>query len=193
MIDDLGTLYREHPYLLHATADSLQGPWQRQSFAIDETQGNRYVGAPCVVHFDGQYWMLFETMWNERRGLEMARSSDLVSWQRDRIEVITNQPSKRRDPCMFWDEQRGEWLIYLCSVEAPRSLITVCRSADLKTFSEPTVVLALDDHCPWGSLESPFVVPEQLILSFFTHSMHHYHETVVLVMTAMMPSTGLIR
>ena len=37
MMDDLGKLYREHPFLLHATSASISGTWTRIGFAIDES------------------------------------------------------------------------------------------------------------------------------------------------------------
>jgi len=181
MVDDLRTLYREHPYILHATADEVTGPWTRHGFAIDESAGIRYVGAPFVVRRGRGYVMLVESVWGEKRGLEIVRSDDLVRWTRDRMEVITNQPSMRRDPCILRDEDRGDWLIYLCVPWRGQSQITLCRTRDFETFSEPQVVLSLDDGCPWGSLESPFVVRRnERYYLFFTHSMHHYHETAVI-------------
>lgn len=182
MMDDLGKLYREHPYLLHATAKSITGPWARVSFAIDESSATRYVGAPFVVRHGSQYLMIFEAMRGEKRGLEIARSDDLMTWTRNRKEVITNQPSMRRDPCILRDDDRGDWLIYLCAPSPKQSQITLCRTMDFRTFSEPQVVLALNDGCSWGSLESPFVVHRnEGYYLFFTHSMHHYRETVAIV------------
>ncbi|MDA3872910.1 MAG: family 43 glycosylhydrolase [Kiritimatiellae bacterium] len=175
-------LYREHPYLLHATSGSIGGSWTRRGFAIDESGTTRYVGAPCVVCHDGQYLMMVETMWGEKRGLEIARSDDLAHWTRDREEVILNQPPLRRDPCIIRDDESGDWLIYLCSPGQGLSRITFCRTTDFRVYSEPRMVLSLDDGCPWGSLESPFVVRRDgYWYLFFTHSMHHYRETVVLV------------
>ena len=181
MLDNLVALYREHPFLLHATAPALTGPWTRIGFAVDESATTRYVGAPFVIRRDGEYLMMMEAMWGERRGLEIARSHDLVHWTRDRREVITNQPALRRDPCIVRDEERGEWMVYLCVPAAGQSRITVCRTTDFESYSEPRTVLALDDGWPWGSLASPFVVKRgDLYYLFFTHSMRHYHETVVL-------------
>jgi hypothetical protein len=181
MMDDLGKLYREHPFLLHATSASISGTWTRIGFAIDESSNTRYLGAPFVVRQGSQYLMMLEAMWDEKRGLEIARSDDLVNWFRDRKEVITNQPTMRRDPCILRDDDRGDWLIYLCSPSSGQSQITLCRTSNFLAFSEPQVVLALDDGCPWGSLESPFVIyRNEHYYLFLTHSMHHYRETVVI-------------
>jgi len=178
---DRSRLYRDHPHLMHASAPSIDGPWTRHDWAIDDSQGERYVGAPFVVRHDGRYVMLFEARWGRRRGLELAFSDDLFDWQRTGREVITNQPAMRRDPCLVRDEQRGDWLLYLCVPIDGRSTLTVCRTADFEAYSEPTVVLSLDDGCEWGSLESPFVIPGHggWYLAF-THSMRRYCETVVL-------------
>ena len=114
MLDDLGELYREHPYLLHATARSMPGPWTRRGFALDDSNGQRYLGAPCVIRSprpDGLYMMVFEAMWDGRRGLELAFSDDLNEWRRTRREVITGQPEMRRDPCILRDDGAGEWLV----------------------------------------------------------------------------------
>jgi len=133
-------LYREHPYLLHATSESITGPWSRVGFAIDESGDTRYVGAPFAFRQkDSQYLMIFEAMWDEKRGLEIARSDDLVHWTRDRKEVITNQPAMRRDPCVLRDDDRGDWLIYLCSPHPLQSQITLCRTSDFVTLSQRSV------------------------------------------------------
>lgn len=182
IVDDLAELYRVHPYLLHATARSPAGPWTRQGFALDDSDGERYLGAPFIVRHDDRYVMLFEAMWNGRRGLELAFSEDLATWRRTREKVITGQAPMRRDPCILRDGAAGDWLIYLCVPAGRRSTITVCRTDDFRSFSEAHVVLSLDDDCPWGSLESPYVIPRGgLWYLAFTHSMHHYRETPVLV------------
>lgn len=180
--EDFAVLYREHPYLLHATAPDLHGPWKRESFALDDSGGHRFVGASFVVQQSGTYKMLVAGMWGDVKALEIAQSDDLYTWHRDRQQVITNQPPRTRDPCILWDEASNEWWIYLCSVDRPRSLITRCRTKDFVSFSEPEIVLELADDCPHGSLESPFVVSyDGKWYLFFTNTMFGYHETVVIV------------
>jgi hypothetical protein len=182
LLDDLGQLYDQHPYLLHATAPAVTGPWTRRGFALDDSAGRHYLGAPFVVRHEGRYVMLFEAKWENKRGLEIAFSDDLAHWTRTRREAVTNQPPMRRDPCLVRDEAAGDWLLYLCTPASEGSTITVCRTSDFVTFSAPQVVLALADDCHWSSLESPFVVRRQgLWYLALTHSMNHYHETPVLV------------
>ncbi|MEM6552454.1 MAG: hypothetical protein AAF750_10070 [Planctomycetota bacterium] len=179
---DYELLYREHPYLLHASASDPLGPWTHHGFALDDSQDQRYLGAPFVVRHGQRYLMMVEAMWNGRRGLEIATSDDLHHWTRDRQEVITNQPPARRDPCIIRNPNADNWLIYLCIPdEDGHSSITVCTTPDFREYSDPRVVLTLQDHCNWGSLESPFVViRDGVFFLFFTNSMNHYRETVVI-------------
>jgi len=181
LLDDKERMYEEHPYLLHASAPELHGPWIRHPWALDDSRGERYLGAPFVVKHAGAWLMLFEAKHGGRRGLELARSEDLFHWKRERTPIVTDLPHMRRDPCVAVDAKTGDYLLYLCVPRGAVSLVTVSRTTDFRTFSPAKVVLSLADGCPWASLESPFAVPyDGRWYLFFTHSMHHYHETPVL-------------
>ena len=39
-------LYRYHPYLGHCTTRDPMGAWKRQTWALDESEGTEYLGAP---------------------------------------------------------------------------------------------------------------------------------------------------
>ena len=174
-------LYRFHPYLGHATSVAPEHAWHRQGFALDDSHGAEYLGAPFVVWLRRQkrYVMLFESRIDDHRALELAYSTDLSCWNRTGIPVLQDLPETKRDPCIL-EQEDGSFLIFLCTPNPDGSSITVTRTTDFTKFDSPKTCLLIRDGITRGGMESPFVVQRNgLYYLFFTYAHRHYYETVV--------------
>jgi hypothetical protein len=177
------TLYRFHPYIGHATSVQSMGTWQRQDFALDDRRGSEYLGAPFVVWLEKrrEYLMLFESMIEGRRELEIAHSADLSHWHRTGAPVLGHLAETKRDPCIV-RQADGGFLVYLCTPNPEGSSVTVTRTADFERFEEPRTCLLIKDGATYGGAESPFVTRRNgLHYMFFTYAHRHYYETIVCV------------
>jgi hypothetical protein len=176
-------LYEYHPYIGHATATDPLGEWTRCPWAIDDSDGAQYLGAPWVAWLpgEGRYVMLFESKIAGRRELELAYSTDLFTWQRTGQPVLAHLAHTKRDPCVISGDQ-GEYLLYLCTPSAQGSSITVTPTRDFRHYGETRTCLLIEDGVSWGGLESPFVLRRgSLYYLFATYAHRHYDETMVWV------------
>lgn len=174
-------LYRYHPYIGHATSVDPEKGWRNEGFALDDSRGAEYLGAPFVVrlHRQQRYIMLFESMIGGRRTMELAYSADLFRWQRTHTPVLQNLPETKRDPCIV-EQGDGSFLIFLCTPNPSGSSVTVTKTSDFESFEPPKTCLLIRDGITYGGIESPFVVKRNgLYYLFFTYAHRHYYETVV--------------
>ena len=156
----------EHEFL-HATANSLLGPWTEQPNVLvsDKNFGEQVLWAPCVIerepgHFSMFYYADLLQPENIALGLRQAESTDLSHWQR---VGATSAPNARapggRDPFVLRDGSR--WLLYSVGVdEGSRGQILCSESYDpaLRIWS-PALPVITDpvptDPSRRGNLQSP--------------------------------------
>ena len=176
--EDDGVLYQFHPFISHfVTNDPLSG-WQPVGFALDESSGTEYLGAPFVFrHHQGGYRMILESLRKGVRILEMAESADLYDWKRLGEPLFEELGYTKRDPCVVYE--KSTYRIYLCNPRQGKSVITLAETDDFRKFRY-TDVLSIDDGSGYGGIESPFVLKhENWFYLFFTYAHRQYYETIV--------------
>ncbi|MCY4561884.1 MAG: hypothetical protein OXC03_06225 [Flavobacteriaceae bacterium] len=181
-------LYRYHPYLGHLTSNDATKNWKREKFAIDESTGTEYVGAPYVVwHEESERWvMVVETFLEGNRRMEVCWSDDLYNWERT-YEAILPETLwlTARDPHIIKGED-GKYWIHLVSVDdsvSPTiSQIVRLKTIDFVNFEEPQPIMGIADNVSWCGVESPFLIQRNnLWYLFFTYAHRRYTETIVVV------------
>jgi hypothetical protein len=180
-------LYRYHPYLGHMSTTDPMGEWKRHDWALDESEGTEYLGAPAVVWVPDRekYAMVLETRLEDTRRLEVCWSSDLEEWERTYVPILPDDLwISTRDP-QIMARPNGEFWIHLTTFGAKgvkQSQIIRLVTRDFVTFSGPEIVMGVDD-CEWATLmESPFLVEAHgLWYLFFTYAHRRYTETPVVV------------
>ncbi|MFI3295750.1 MAG: hypothetical protein R3Y19_06990 [Rikenellaceae bacterium] len=180
-------LYRYHPYLGHATTTgSPLESWKREKFALDESAGTEYLGAPYVVWHEesGRYAMVVET-WRDTRRLEVYWSDDLYDWQETAVPILPETLwVGTRDPHIMRGDDGKYWIHVVATGNkgVGESQVLRIRTSDFVTFDEPETILGIQD-CTWATLiESPFLVERNgLWYLFFTYAHRRYAETVVVV------------
>lgn len=180
---DKSQLYSIHPYLGHAICKGDIKEWKRIGFALDDSKGVSYLGAPFVTwHEETQkYIMIFESIIDGRRAMEMAESQDGMNWERQGKSIITDLGYTKRDPFIIKGDD-GLYRIYLANPRKEGSSISVTKTKDFKTFSSSKICLSIDDDVSWSGIESPSVVyRNSKYYLFFTYAHRHYYETVVIV------------
>ncbi len=182
--ENMDILYSWHPHIAHAISKNpLQG-FERVGFAIDDRQGEEYVGAPYVVWLEEKqtYLMIFESKIESQRTLEYAYSKDLYNWERMREPAFTNLGYTRRDPCVL--KENGMYNVYICNPEKGGSSVSLTQTKDFIDVSNTKTCFKCYDGLDWGGCESPFVVKRKdLYYLFFTYAHHQYNETRVFVST----------
>jgi hypothetical protein len=175
------TFYDVHPYLGHAVSTDPTTKWTRRPWALDDSKGEEYVGAPYVVQLkDGRYLMLLETRLQGTRTMEFAWSDDLYTWKRTYKSALPWLPSGTRDPCILHDGER--YLIYLATPRKEGSAITFTATRDFKTFDTTRICLSIPDAIWYAGAESPYVLKRNgLYYLFLTYAHRHYYETMVYV------------
>jgi hypothetical protein len=153
----------------------------RLPWALDDSRGTAYVGAPFVVWLEeqGEYVMVFQSMSNGHRMLELAYSADLEHWERTGRPILDYLPEGSRDPCVIRNDD-GSFLLYLATPTPTGSSITVTRTRDFKQFDTTHTCLTIKDAIWYSGAESPFVLQRNgLYYLFVTYAHRHYFETLV--------------
>jgi len=178
-------LYRYHPYLGHAVTDNPTRAWERLPFALDESLGTEYLGAPYVIwHDESQRWvMILQTRFEERYGLEVCWSGDLHHWERTNTPIMEDiLRSSTRDPHIMKGPDEKYWTHVVSSGidQADNAQIIRFKTKDFRSFEEPEVIMEI--ACIRTAIESPFVLERNgLWYLFCTYAHRRYEETVVIV------------
>lgn len=179
-------LYRYHPYLGHCTTTGTIEEWKREPFAIDESKGTEYLGAPFVIWHDEsqRYAMVVET-WRDKRRLEVYWSDDLMSWEETNAPILPDALwVGTRDPHIMKGADGKYWIHVVATGNkgVEQSQVLRIRTKDFVHFDAPETILGIDD-CKWATLmESPFLVERNgLWYLFFTYAHRRYAETLVVV------------
>lgn len=181
--DDMDQLYTYHPYIGHSICGDNIYDWTKQPHALDDSNGEEYLGAPFVTYLEtqGRYVMLFEAMQNKKRILELAYSDDCYYWERQGESILQSLGYTKRDPFIMKSKE-GKYVIYLANPTKKGSSIAVVETEDFIHFTDPKICLSIPDDVSWSGIESPFVVERDgLYYLFFTYAHRHYYETVVCV------------
>jgi len=178
-------LYRYHPYLGHLTTDNPLGPWQRTSFALDESRGTEYLGAPYVIWHEesGRWTMVLQTNFDTVFGLEVCWSHDLYSWERTRTPILPGTLwSATRDPHIMKGKDGKYWIHCLSSNVngLKQSQVIRIKTKDFVSFDDPEIIMAIEEYVT--AVESPFVLERNgLWYLFCTYAHRRYEETLVIV------------
>lgn len=181
-------LYRYHPYLGHLTTNDPTGTWTRENFALDESEGTEYLGAPYVIwHEESNRWvMVVETFLDGERRMEVCWSDDLYAWERTYVAILPETLwLTSRDPHIMKGEDDTYW-IHLVSVDdsvtPTLSQIVRLKTKDFVNFEKPIPIMSIADNVSWCGVESPFLIERNGIwYLFFTYAHRRYTETIVVV------------
>jgi len=178
-------LYRYHPFTGHLITENPVKNWDRLPFALDESKGTEYLGAPFVIWHEesGRWVMLIQTRFETTYGLEVCWSDDLVNWERTNKPILKGvlEPSTR-DPHIMKGEDGTYW-IHLVSSGVNgfnEAQIIRIKTKDFNSFDVPEVILGMKGART--SIESPFVLERNgLWYLFCTFAHRRYEETIVIV------------
>ncbi len=179
-------LYRYHPYLGHLKTTRVYGEWERMHFALDESNGTEYLGAPYIVwHEESGRWVMVVEVWADVRRLEVYWSSDLTDWRDSDTYILPDKLwISTRDPHIMKGDD-GKYWIHVVSTGnkgVKQSQVLRIRTKDFVNFEGPETILGINDN-NWATLmESPFLVEHKgLWYLFFTYAHRRYTETLVVV------------
>jgi len=179
-------LYRYHPYLGHLITDNPVGEWERLHFAIDESEGTEYLGAPFVIwHEESRRWvMILETYLDSRR-LEVCWSDDLVNWERTHKAILPDKLwISTRDPHIIKGSDNQYWIhLVSAGVEGlEESQVIRIKTTDFIHFGDPQIILGIQADGRETYIESPFLLEKKgLWYLFCTYAHRRYEETLVIV------------
>ncbi len=178
-------LYRYHPYLGHLVTTNPKKDWERKPFALDESQGTEYLGAPYIIwHQESGRWvMVIQTFFDTKFGLEVCWSNDLYNWERTHKPILDGilWPSSR-DPHIIKGKDGKYWIHVVSSGVEGRenSQIIRFKTKDFNSFEEPQVIMEIGGIRT--AVESPFLVEKNgLWYLFCTYAHRRYEETIVVV------------
>jgi sucrose-6-phosphate hydrolase SacC (GH32 family) len=180
-------LYRYHPYLGHLVSEEATNNWKRQPFALDESLGTEYLGAPFVIWHEesGRWVMVLETMLEDTRRLEVCWSDDLYKWERTHKAILPDKLwVSSRDPHIMKGSD-GKYWIHIVSTGnkgVKQSQVLRIRTLDFIQFEDPETILGINDNNFATLIESPcLVVRNGLWYLLFTYAHRRYTETLVVV------------
>lgn len=179
-------LYRYHPYLGHLISDSPTSTWKRLPFALDESKGTEYLGAPFVVWLEeSQRWVMVVEVRLDQRRLEVCWSDDLITWERTKKAILPDKLwISTRDPHIM-KRPDGYYWIHVVSAEnngVKQSQVLRIKTKDFVNFEDPVTILSINDNDYETFMESPFMVERKgLWYLFFTYAHRRYEETIVIV------------
>ncbi len=178
-------LYRYHPYLGHLITTNPVGDWERHPFAMDESRGTEYLGAPYVVwHEESNRWvMVLQSFFETKFGLEVCWSDNLYDWQRSEKPIFDGilWPSSR-DPHIIKRADGKYWIHVVSSGIDGRwnSQVIRIKTRDFEHFEAPQVIMEIEGTRT--AVESPFLVERNgLWYLFCTYAHRRYEETIVIV------------
>lgn len=179
-------LYRYHPYLGHLKTNVATQDWERLPFALDESKGTEYLGAPYIVwHEESSRWVMVVEVWADVRRLEIYWSKDLTDWEATGTYILPDKLwISTRDPHIMKGDD-GKYWIHVVSTGnegVKQSQVLRIRTKDFVSFDDPETILGINDN-NWATLmESPFLVKHKdLWYLFFTYAHRRYAETIVVV------------
>ena len=179
-------LYRYHPYLGHLITDNPMGNWKRLPFALDESEGTEYLGAPFIVwHEESQRWVMVVETYLDSRRLEVCWSDDLTAWERTKKAILPEALwISTRDPHIMKGAD-GKYWIHVVSAEnngLKQSQVLRIKTSDFVHFEDPLTIMAINDNDWETFMESPFVLERNgLWYLLFTYAHRRYTETLVIV------------
>lgn len=179
-------LYRYHPYLGHLITDSPMDNWKRLPFALDESKGTEYLGAPFIVrHDESDRWVMVVETFLDNRRLEVCWSSDLLTWERTKKAILPDKLwISTRDPHIMKGTD-GKYWIHVVSAEnngVKQSQVLRIKTTDFVHFENPITILGIKDNDWETFMESPFLLQRKgLWYLFFTYAHRRYTETIVIV------------
>lgn len=180
----------------HATSPDLYF-WAEQDTILPVVPGTfegTQVWAPSVHRIGDTYYMFYVGMRDEptlgyriAQSVTCATSTDLWEWTRRDTPLFDNgifpwafydstqnQGRDCRDPFLWWDQVRGEWLLYVATRPAfqPQSMVIgIAGSTDLTTWSDRGYVpITLPSSTFSDVAESPHIMTrsDSLFLLLFT-------------------------
>lgn len=169
-------------YFAHGVGSSLLSPMREEGQEIDR---GTLAWAPCVVRTEGDYYYMFYGP----SPTSLAVSFDLYEWYGHTIE-LKNEPlfSAHRDHFVLRLDD-GSYLMYIVGTRDKHSCISLFSSSNLIEWSfEGYALTSGDDEplpCPWGAMESPYIVKKDnlyyLFVTYTNCSQESYHNTLVFV------------
>lgn len=180
----------------HAISRDLY-TWSEQDTILTVVPGTfeaTQVWAPSLHRVDGTWFLFYPGMRHEpaqgyivRQAISYATSPDLYTWTRREFPLFDNRlfpwayfdstsgiGGDCRDPFLWWDAIRGEWLLYVATRPASRPqnmVIGIAGSGDLEHWSDRGLVpITLPDVSFSDVAESPHVFTrnDSLLLFMWT-------------------------
>ncbi|MBR2388778.1 MAG: hypothetical protein IKB02_08435 [Clostridia bacterium] len=174
-----GGAYNEK-YFVHGVGDSLDAPMAEVQKTID---CGTPAWAPCIIGKDGNYYMFYGPS-----PTSLAVSFELYEWFGYPV-TLKNEPPMAAHRDHFVIKVCDEYLMYVSGIKEKKGAISLFSSKDLLSWEFCDFALTSGDNaplrCPWGAMESPFVVEKDgffyLFVTYTDSSLDTYNNTLVFV------------
>ena len=167
-------------YFVHASGENLDEPMKEEGRAIDR---GTLAWSPSVIERDGYYYMFYGPS-----PTQLAVSFELTEWFNYPVK-LKNEPlmAAHRDHFVF--RHKDEYLMYVSGIHNKKGAISLFTSKDLINWEFDGFALASGEsaplHCPWGAMESPYVVEKDglyyLFITYTDCEPNNYFNTLVFV------------